>query len=418
VEDDPQLQLVTLQRTAENKFLRMDVDDSLELISGFPKTREELFAYRGIVIGSIEASFFTLDQLRMLADFVAERGGGLLMLGGRLSFGEGGYAGTPVGEVLPVELPANAPTAEQEPYFVPVHVVPTPAGMAHALTQIAPTESASVARFESLPPLSMVNRVRRVKAGATMLLAGEDTSASGAGAGRSVVLAWQRYGRGTAIAFPVQDSWMWQMHADISVEDQTHENFWRQMLRWLVSDVPGQTVATSGTDQAEEGDAVPLRASVRGRSYLEINDARVTARITAPNGDTSTVPMEWAVEQDGEYRGNFAPSAPGMYRIRMEATEGDSVLPDDEVAINVGELLTEYFDAEMRAPLLERIAEETGGRFYTESTAGALARDVVYTKAGTTVLRQLELWNMPVVFLILAGLVGGEWALRRKRGLA
>ncbi len=41
----------------------------------------------------------------MIADFVSKRGGGLLMLGGRRSFAEGGWAGTPVGEVLPVILP-------------------------------------------------------------------------------------------------------------------------------------------------------------------------------------------------------------------------------------------------------------------------------------------------------------------------
>ena len=73
-----------------------------ELVGGFPKTREELFAYRAIILGSVEAASFTPEQLRMIADFVSKRGGGLLMLGGRRSFAEGGWGGTPVGEVLPV----------------------------------------------------------------------------------------------------------------------------------------------------------------------------------------------------------------------------------------------------------------------------------------------------------------------------
>ena len=79
----PNLQLVTLQRTAENKHLRLDIDAAgVELAAGFPKTREELFAYRGLVLGSVEASAFTADQLRMIAEFVDVRGGGLLLLGG------------------------------------------------------------------------------------------------------------------------------------------------------------------------------------------------------------------------------------------------------------------------------------------------------------------------------------------------
>ncbi|MEQ1574745.1 MAG: vWA domain-containing protein, partial [Vicinamibacterales bacterium] len=86
VADDKNLQLVVLQRTADNKFMRLEVDNPDELLGGFPKTREELFAYRGLVLGSVEAGAFTGDQLQMIADFVDKRGGGLLMLGGARSF--------------------------------------------------------------------------------------------------------------------------------------------------------------------------------------------------------------------------------------------------------------------------------------------------------------------------------------------
>src|SRR5215467_7322629 len=106
VEDDKNLNLVWLLRTAENKYYRQGVTKDSEVAGGFPKTREELFAYRALVLGSVEAASFTPDQLRMIADFVNKRGGGLLMLGGRRSFAEGGWAGTPVGEVLPVTLEA------------------------------------------------------------------------------------------------------------------------------------------------------------------------------------------------------------------------------------------------------------------------------------------------------------------------
>ena len=83
VADDENLRVVALQRTADNKFLRLDVDDPDELLGGFPRTREELFAYRGLILGSIEAGAFTGDQLQMIADFVDRRGGGLLMIGRR-----------------------------------------------------------------------------------------------------------------------------------------------------------------------------------------------------------------------------------------------------------------------------------------------------------------------------------------------
>ena len=92
VADDKNLEVVTLQRTADNKYLRLNVDNADQLVSGFPKTREELFAYRGLILGSIEAGAFSGDQLRMIGEFVERRGGGLLMLGGSRAFAEGGYA--------------------------------------------------------------------------------------------------------------------------------------------------------------------------------------------------------------------------------------------------------------------------------------------------------------------------------------
>ena len=139
VADDENLQLAVLQRTAENKFMRMDVEDAEDLVGGFPRTREELFGYRALILGSIEASHFTPDQLRMIADFVSERGGGLLMLGGQRSYAEGGYAGTPVADVLPVVLDERAVDGEGS-FFVETDVRPTRAGATHPSTQIAETE--------------------------------------------------------------------------------------------------------------------------------------------------------------------------------------------------------------------------------------------------------------------------------------
>ena len=104
VDEDKNLQVVTLLRTADNKYYRLLLDTPEQLAGAFPKTRDELFAYSGLILGSIEAGAFTGDQLRMMAEFVERRGGGLLMLGGARSFSEGGYAGTPVADALPVVL--------------------------------------------------------------------------------------------------------------------------------------------------------------------------------------------------------------------------------------------------------------------------------------------------------------------------
>ena len=413
VRDDQNLRLVALQRTAENKFLRLGVEDSLELVAGFPKTREELFGYRAVILGSVEAGFFTVEQMRMLADFVGERGGGLLLLGGRRAFAEGGYADTPLADVMPVEVTQGEETGGE--FFAELQISPTPAGAMHPATQLGASEQASAQRWKTMPALTTVNRVGRAKPGATALLVGQ--SISGGGGERQIVLAYQRYGRGKAIAFPIQDSWVWQMHATIPVDDLTHETFWRQMLRWLVSDVP-ERVGMTAPDHVAPGEAVPLRAQVNNESFLAVNGAAVSASVLGPSGVPVEVPLEWLVDKDGEYRGTFTASEPGLYRVRVRANVGDSVITGSEEYVVAHDIQQEMFGAAQRPALLERVARETGGRYYTPETAEALARDITYTSSGTTVMEQLELWDTPAMFVALLGLIALEWLLRRKRGLA
>ena len=413
IKEDKNLQLVTLLRTAESKYLRLGVDDAEHLAAGFPKTREELFAYRGLVLGSIEASAFSGDQLRMIAEFVEKRGGGLLVLGGSGSFSEGGYAGTPVADVLPVVLDrvvraANGPLAS-----IAIIIRPTRAGEGHAVTQIAANEAASSARWPELPALTSVNAIRAVKPGATVLLSGADERRRD-----HIVLASQRYGRGKAIAQTVQDSWLWQMHAKMSLEDQTHENYWRQMLRWLVDGVPDTVDVHTVADRVQPGEPVTLVADVVDRAFVELNDARVVARVKRPNGTVDTVPMQWTGEQNGEYRATLATVEEGLHAAEVEAVRGTTAVGRSATQIRVVPSDAEYFDASMQAARLQRIAEETGGRFYTAGKLTGLVEDLQYTGRGVTTVEERELWHMPIVLFALLGLMFAEWALRRRAGLA
>jgi uncharacterized membrane protein len=410
VADDKNLQIVTLQRTAERKFLRLDIDAADDLAGGFPRTREELYAYRGIIVGSIEASAFTQDQLQMMADFVSLRGGGLLALGGRLAFTEGGYAGTPLAEALPVQLEA---AKAADTFLQGVTVQPTKLGATHVATQVGATEKASADRWATLPPLTTVNPIHRVKPGAAVLLTGRDGTRDG-----QVVLAYQRYGAGKAIAFPVQDSWMWQMHADIPVEDQTHETFWRRLLRWLIDGVPDRLSVLVDHERVERGDQVAVSAILKDDRYIGVNDAAVRAHVTAPDGATADVPLSFAVDRDGEYRASFTAAQDGLYDIAVEATRGKDAPQHARAYVRAAPDDREYFDAAMRPSFLTRIAEDTGGRFYTPATVSTLPEDITYLGRGVTVVQEKDLWDMPIILLLLVGLVGGEWALRRRWGLA
>ncbi len=415
---DDNLQVVLLQRTAEatvnapDKYLRLGVDGPEELAAGFPVTREELFRYRSIILGTVEASAFTPEQQRMLEDFVDVRGGGLLALGGPRSFSEGGWAGTPLSEALPVVLDR----ASRGPQYPPAELTvrPTRTGVNHPSTQITDREADAAAKWRDLPPVTSLNPLRETKPGATVLLTGTDERGR-----EQIVLASQRYGRGKVLALPVQDTWLWRMHAKMDVKDPTFHTFWQRLARWLVDGVPDRVSITAVPARVQRGEPVSLSAEILDPEFKGVNDGRITARVMAPSGKVEDVLMEWTVEHDGEYRARFTPSEDGLYKVSVGGTTAAAVdVGGGVTSVKVAPSDREYFDAAMRAPLLERIAEETEGRFHRAKDVAQLADAITYSGKGITVVEERELWDMPVNLILLLGLMGGEWLYRRARGLA
>ncbi|MEO8624294.1 MAG: hypothetical protein ABI625_24650, partial [bacterium] len=415
VEADSSLEVVGLMRSADKKFLRLGVRDSLELVTGFPSKREELFKYRAIILGSIESSFFTGDQLRMLAEFVSQRGGTLLALGGRSALSEGGYADTPMAEVLPIILgPADRDTT-RAPTFLAVH--PTTSGQGFAALQLRETDAANTARWDSLPPLTSVNRLGVLRSGATVLLAGRPGGKSGTGQDVPV-LAFQHYGRGVGAVLGVQDTWLWRMDASMPVDDETHSTLWRQLLRWTVESAPDQVEISAVPTRVGPGEPVTLRAHVTDSTYLDVNNATVTARVTTPSGRRVDVPMEWSLREDGSYTGRFISEEAGVYALSAESRRGRDTTTSTGGALLADDQGADVEQAELRTPLLRRIAKETGGRYYPLNESNRLGDDAVFTEAGVTVRDARDLWDMPVIFFALVALMGTEWVYRRRRGLA
>lgn len=401
---DDNIRVVSLIRTAENKFYRLGIDSPQELANGFPQRPEELFAYSGLILGSVEAGFFSAEQLQMIADFVSRRGGGLLVLGGKRTFGDGGYFATPVAEVLPVVLEPK----QSRPFRVEAAVQPTARAKTHPLTELVRAGN----DWTGLPPLTVLHPLYAVKAGATVLLEGRAPGLPTALA----LLTQQRFGRGQALVFNVQNSWRWRMHQDIPLDDKTHQTLWRQLLRWLVQSVPDRITFEASAAEAAPQEPMVVRVEVRDGAYQPRNNADVRLLVTTPIGDQLRLPMNWVAARDGVYQAHFTPRLAGLYDVRVETQSADG-LETAETHIEVGAATREYFQSEMNETLLRRIAADTGGHFYPASEASRLADEIKPTRAGATVLKRLPLWNMPAAFLLLLILIGSEWIYRRWRRL-
>jgi len=128
--------------------------------------------------------------------------------------------------------------------------------------------------------------------------------------------------------------------------------------------------------------------------------------------------MQWTGERNGQYRGTFVTSEQGMYGARVEAARAGKRIGLGETHVRAAPGDAEYFDATMHEARLRRIAEDTGGKFYTTETLNALPEDLKYTGRGVTTVEERDLWHMPIVLLLLVALTGAEWAYRRAVGLA
>ena len=447
VQDDENLQVVVLQRTGEDRYVRLDVDSGDELSGGFPNTREELFEYRALILGSVEASSFSPDQLRMIVDFVNRRGGGLLVLGGPASLAEGGFAGTALAPLFPVELADPVGDGEGvEDFWATVRLLPTRSGATHPALQLADqsvsdgddgdspspgavaddspdSDTPTVTQWEDLPALTTVNLVGEARPGATVLLEGEVEEVFGVRADPSYgdepppVFVFQRYGAGVSAILAVHDTWLWQMHAEIPLEDQTHERFWKQVLRWLVQEVPEPLEVSATSTWVAPAQPVELVTRVSSEEYLPVNDARVTARITDPFGAEQELELTWNLDRDGEYRGSFLPALDGPYEVEVDAIDGDRMLVAPPLHIQAGVLDEELRSGAMRGNLLRRVASETGGQFYTMDRLDGLPEALRYTDRGTVVQEERDLWDLPLFFYLLIGILFAEWIVRRRRGL-
>ena len=151
---------------------------------------------------------------------------------------------------------------------------------------------------------------------------------------------------------------------------------------------------------------------------MDVNDAFVTAQVKAPSGRTVEVPLDWTLRDDGTYVGNFAPDEAGTWSLVAVATKGRDTTRSDQGALLVDPRGADMDRVELRTPVLRRLAEETGGKYYPIADLAPLAEDVNLTNSGITTRESRDLWDMPIVLFTLILLLGLEWGYRRWRGLA
>ncbi len=404
-EDDHQLQVVSMLRTTENKLYRQGIKDPGELADGFPVRPEDLFSYDAIVIGSVEANYFTPGQQELLREFVDRRGGGLLFLGGRFALSNGGWGAASISELVPTFLPPGNNTFHRDPATVQL----TAAGTQSAVLRLTDDPAKNAERWRKLPYLMDYQDAGSPKPGATVL------AQSFAGGRTMPLLVTQMYGRGRTAVLATSGTWRWQMLSPVG--DPSHDLFWQQLLRWLSTSSPGPVDASTSASTLLDQGQLRLSATVRDKQFLPAPDAHVVAQISGPQGASEQVDLSPVPEAPGSFQADWIAQRPGPYLAQVTATQGSDDLGQDVVSFERVDGVAENFHTSQNRDLLEKLASDTGGRYWKQAEVNRLPNEIAYSEAGIAVHDTKELWNMPIVFLLLLSLLGGEWLLRRKWGV-
>ena len=400
---DESVQLVTLLRTSANKFYRQGVDSAEDLKEGFPTEREELFAYDGLMIGSFEAAMFTPEQQSMIRDFVSKRGGSLMMIAGRNGLADGGWAASQVADALPAKLDGDsAKTFRREK--ASVHL--TPHGADSLITRLDSDPAKNRTLWEEMPAVADYQMVGELKpAAVTLLEYGED---------RRPLLVTQNYGRGRSYIFATGGSWRWKM--SLPHDDERHHTFWRQLLRSLTTNATDPVTISSDRSLYADDPRIQLRAEARTKEFEAANNAVVTATLTPETGEPVIIEMHPSPDEEGVYLAEAIAAEPGAYRVEAKAFLGDESLGNATLHVRREDGVAEDFRPAQNRELLTRLAEQTGGQYWSLDEVAGLPEQIRFSEAGISAREILDLWDMPAMFLLLLGLKAGEWTLRRRWG--
>jgi len=392
-------------------LVRLNTRDKDELRDGFPKTKEELFGYHAVVLDDVEAEFFSYDQMELIQEFVAGRGGGFLMLGGKESFQQGNFHRTPIGHILPVYLDRLA----RQEILNQAYMNLTREGLLQPWARLCDNEQDEIQRLLKMPAFRVLNCTRAVKPGARVIATvGNDPD-------RQIpALVIQRYGNGRVAALTIGDIWRWGMKRP-QMRDEMNK-FWRQTLRWLVADVPGRITLKAVHKPEKINQPVMLQVYARNKDFEPMDNVSVTIEVSEPQGQKVQLTAEPVLTESGLFEATHIPRSNGGYFARAVVTDANGLeLGDAKTGWAVDLEANEFRSIRTNRPLLERIAHQTGGNVIELDALDEFVGNLPNRAAPITDTWVKPLWDLsgilPAIFLIVLICFAGEWTLRRWKGM-
>ncbi|MEW4489057.1 hypothetical protein AB1L42_13330 [Thalassoglobus sp. JC818] len=391
----------------EAVLVRLNTRDAGELAAGFPKTKEELYEYKAIVLDDVESGFFSHDQQVLIDRFVSVRGGGLLLLGGRDAFRHGDWDRSSLRDAFPVYLDRQGPPASGE-----LRWDLTRDGWLEPWMRVRSTEDQEKTRLQQIPDLEFVNPATDPKPGGRIFATVQDNSSN-----EYPAVVAQQYGHGRSVAVLIGDLWKWSLSRPETDEDDL-ARFWRQLVRWLIADVPQRVEVSLNPISLGTIPAMNIQVNVRQEDYEPQENAQVTIQVTTPSDEVLELTAEPSLEAPGLFETSYVPRERGAYLASVVTQNEESELPVTAQAGWTSDPKEEEFrNVGFNRELLGRLAQSSGGEVIEIGALDEFVRTLPQRDLPAKQVRTTPLWHTPWLLVTAILCLTAEWGLRRVRGL-
>ena len=384
---------------------------ALDRLPYFPDTIAKLLTYDVLIIGDLRSATLNKSQHDAIVDFVENHGKAVIFLGGRNSLGAKGLRETALERLLPIVMPANGCAVRDEDFSLEL----TQQGIYHPIMRVGDTRAKVEAIWRDMPTLPRWFGDFRLRGGATTLAVHGQSRDENS----MPIVVFQRSGLGKSLLIAAEGLWNWGFGVwGFKEEDDIYPRFWGGAIRWMASQPHGKPInLTTDLTTNLVGDTVQITVYAYDESYRPLVNAAFNIDVIPPDGHSFQVSDATSSQIAGVYTAQFEVNQKGNYQIRALGVKDYSSLGEDSTEIFVQPPLAEFENPHLNEPLLQQLAEKTGG-FYTRiGDLESLPKKIKDIEERVFTNQERDLWNTPIILILAVGLLGAEWFLRKRRGL-
>ena len=399
---------VSEARNDELSLIPFPVDELFtQALGSFDLVIFQNFDYR-----PYDSSFFRFSHyLNNLQKFVTDQGGGFMMIGGDISFSQGGYDGTAIEDILPVNLYTEKDSIDTSR----LKAVITNDGLKHPVTTLDDNADRNIAIWKDLPELDGCNVTTQLKSDAVPLVIFPAK-------GNPPLVSVRDVGLGRCMAITTDSLWRWNfLSVGEGGSNRHYIKFLQNAVKWLIKDPTLNPIRiTVNKETFLPDEEVQIKIEVLGRNYQPMEGVQLGIDVTNEFSGESIFVTNATTDNNGQYKFTIKNNREGYYIVKALAKKENDEIGQDYTVFNIAIENKEFKDTSIRRDILSKLSEVSGGNYFDLPTKNIEEKLFIENPSIVKLVgkRQISLWDNGYVFMMILAIVSIEWWIRKRSGLS